>query len=333
MDIEVRHARVVVAVVEAQSISKAAIFLGMPQPSLSALLKRIEKAIGGKLFDRRSSGVTLTMLGQHLVPMLTDLVRRADEIAAEASQVGSATLWFGNVDWTPPTMQRALQRSVPEMMVRTVTTAPAAAVHAVHMGQLTMALVPSLSGIAPVQMNLPGLAAEVVIREPVWLALPHGHPLAECEAVNWPQLSTLSWVRQVPEHWFYPAEQHIFAHLGALNPGVVHHVGGHAEAMSWVRDGGMAALVPPTAASPEVSLVGIPDPPQNELLLVWSRSTVRHNTVRLVADAVRGYHLKYARSIPRYRSWIMRHPLDFADQVGIRVDGTPAGATLAARAA
>src|SRR5437588_12431157 len=51
MEIEVRHARAVATLVQAGSISKAASLLDLPQPSLSALLTRIEKTVGGEVFE------------------------------------------------------------------------------------------------------------------------------------------------------------------------------------------------------------------------------------------------------------------------------------------
>jgi DNA-binding transcriptional LysR family regulator len=313
MDIEVRHARAVVTLVQAGSISKAASLLDLPQPSLSALLKRIEKAVGGQLFDRTSSGVTPTLLGQRLIPKLTDLARQADEISAEATRLSSGTLWFGNFDWTPAAMHMQIQRALPELVLRTVTMSPADAVSAVRKGTLNAALVPSLAGIAPVQFADSGLTAKVVVREPIWLALPKGHDFDDREIVSWQVLAKLSWVRQVPEHWFHPAEQYIFGQLGLFSPCVAHHVGGHAEAMSWVRDAGMAALTPPTGANSEVTLAAIPDAPQNELMLVWRRGVLAQHTLRQLVDTIRIYYTDYARTMPRYWSWIVRHPHDFAE--------------------
>ena len=46
MDLELRHLRIVHAVAEAGSVTKAATRLGLAQPSLTAQLKRIERSLG-----------------------------------------------------------------------------------------------------------------------------------------------------------------------------------------------------------------------------------------------------------------------------------------------
>ena len=52
MDIELRHLRVICAIAESGSVTKAAASLGLAQPALTAQLQRIERALGGPLFDR-----------------------------------------------------------------------------------------------------------------------------------------------------------------------------------------------------------------------------------------------------------------------------------------
>ncbi|MER5418618.1 helix-turn-helix domain-containing protein [Streptosporangium roseum] len=51
MDLEVRHLRVIHAIAEYGSISKAASSLGLSQPSLAGQLQRIERMFGGRLLQ------------------------------------------------------------------------------------------------------------------------------------------------------------------------------------------------------------------------------------------------------------------------------------------
>src|SRR5947208_5111057 len=57
MELEVRHLKVLVAVADHGSVTKAATALGLSQPALSAQLRRIERAMGGPLFERSQDGV------------------------------------------------------------------------------------------------------------------------------------------------------------------------------------------------------------------------------------------------------------------------------------
>lgn len=313
MHLEIRHARVVMTLAEAGSISKAAVKLSLPQPSLTAQLRRIEKAVGGDLFVRSAFGITPTPLGEHLIPMLADLATRADAVVAEASSLTSGILRFGNAEWTPVTLRRALQTSLPSVEVQTVTLDPASSVEAVNRGELTAALIPSPEAVDGVRPLDPSLAKEIIVREPIWLALPHEHALARHTTVSSHHLAELSWVRHARGHWFHPVEEHLFRKLDHPAPEVLHYAGGHAEAMAWVRDAGAAALATPTGSTPDVSLVAITEPLRSRLMLVWRPGSIHPNTLRQLVDVLRRYYCDHARTIPRYWNWMTERPTDFPE--------------------
>ncbi len=313
MHIEIRHARVVATVAESGSISKAAAALGLPQPSLTAQLRRIEKAVGGELFIRSRSGITPTPLGERLIPLLVDLAARADAVIAEASAITSGVLRVGNAGWTPVALQQAIQSSLPYWEVRTETLDPMAGVDAVYRGALTAALVPNAEAIAPLRLPGPAFAKEVVVREPVCVALPQGHELAGRTPVSWPRLAELGWVRQTGTHWFRRVEDHVFADVARFTPSVLRHVGGSAEAMDWVRDADAAALVTPTAARGDVALVPVEQAPRSHLLLLWRRESMHPNTQHRLVHTLRAYYCEYAAAMPGYWSWMTDHPAEFAE--------------------
>jgi DNA-binding transcriptional LysR family regulator len=313
MHIEIRHARVVATVAEAGSISKAAAALGLPQPSLTAQLRRIEKAVGGELFTRSRSGITPTPLGERLIPLLVDLATRADAVIAEASSLSSGVLRIGNAEWTPATLHQAIQGSLPYWEVQTETLDPLAGVEAVYRGALTAALVPSPEAIAPLRVPESTFAKELIVREPICVALPKGHELADMSVISWPKLAELRWVRHVRGHWFHHTEDHVFTDVGRITPNVVHHVGSQAEAISWVRDTRVAALVMPTGASRDVVLVPIEQAPRSHLLLVWRRESIHPNTQHRLVHTLRGYYCEYASAMERYWAWMTSHPAEFAE--------------------
>ncbi|MFE9402652.1 LysR family transcriptional regulator [Streptomyces sp. NPDC006530] len=313
MNVELRHARIVMAIDCAGSISKAAVELNLPQSSLTAQLHRIEKAIGGELFVRSRSGVLPTSRGERLLPLLADLVHQADLVIAEASAFSSEVFRFGNAEWTPPSLRMVLQEALPVGEVRSETLAPAAAVAAVRGGALNAALVPSMALVAPADVLEPALAKTVIVREPVWLAVPRGHPLADRAGVGVADLAGLTWVRYARDHWFHPIEKHLFAKFDHADPEVLHYVDGHHEAMNWVRDAGAAALTTPTGATKEVALVPLSGTASTEMLLVWRTDSLARGTLRSLVDTVRRYYCEYARTIPRYWAWIAQHPESFAE--------------------
>ncbi|MFF4016233.1 LysR family transcriptional regulator [Streptomyces sp. NPDC001843] len=313
MNVELRHARIVTVIDRNGSISKAAVELNLPQSSLTAQLRRIEKAIGGELFVRTRSGVIPTRLGERLIPMLAGLVRQADLIIAEATAHASDVFRFGNTEWTPPSLRTVLQGALPVAEVQTETLDPESAVEAVRNGGLDAALVTSMAPVAPAEVLELPLAKTVVVREPVWLAVPPRHPLADRSVVGMRDLAGLSWVRYARDHWFHPIEKHLFTRFAGNDPEVLHYVDGHHEAMNWVRDAGAAALTTPTGATSEVSLVPVRGTESTELLLVWRGDSLAGGMLRSLVETVRRYYCEYARTIPRYWSWVVEHPEDFAE--------------------
>jgi DNA-binding transcriptional LysR family regulator len=274
-------------------------------------LRRIERTLGGDLFVRSKNGITPTLFGQRLIPKLAHLVLHADDVLAEALSGKSDVLRFGNAEWTPTALHEALQKSLPDLQIQTATMGPHDEVEAVYTGSLTAALVPILKGAAPARLSEPVLASKVVTREPVWLALPSGHPLAQRDTASLADLARLTWVRRSHGDWFHPAEQRMFNELKDFDPAVLHHVSGHVEAMSWVREAGAACLVPPGGAAADVSLAAIADAPVIEFALVWRRGAVHAQTLRRLVETIREYHYDWARSIPRYWSFMSEHPRDF----------------------
>ncbi|MBT2405490.1 MULTISPECIES: LysR family transcriptional regulator [unclassified Streptomyces] len=322
MELELRHARIVVTISTTGSISAGAQELGLPQPSLTAQLRRIERAVGGDLFVRSRSGVTPTELGARLVPRLADLVRRADEVMAEAQAAAGGPLQLGNTEWTPPTLRDALQAALPGTPVQTRTLPPQAAVEAVQRGSLTAALVPRVPGpggpgSGESDTGEPALGRALVVREPVWLAVPRGHRLAGRELLRADELAEvtedhgLPWVRSSGDHWFHSVERRV---LGAAAPArVLHQVNSHQEAMNWVRDTGVAALTTPSGAVPEVTLVPVAGTQRVEMVLLWRGSAVSRETLHTLVDTVRAYYCGYARSRPGYWAWMQRHPDEFRE--------------------
>ncbi|MFI1018843.1 LysR family transcriptional regulator [Streptomyces sp. NPDC020965] len=314
VNVELRHAKIVAVIDRVGSISKAAVELKLPQSSLTAQLRRIEKAVGGDLFIRSRSGVVATSLGERLIPMLVELVQQADMVIAEAAAFSSDVFRFGHAEWTPPSLRSALQDALPVGEVQTETLNPAAAVEAVRRGVLNAAMVPSMALIAPAEVPELALARTIIVREPVWLAVPWGHPLSGYETVDTADLADLTWVRFTRDHWFHPIERHVFAKLdGRADPDVLHYVDGHHEAMSWVRDAGAAALTTPTGATRDICLVPITGTESTEILLVRRGDALSRDTLRSLVKTIRLYYCEYARTIPRYWCWIIEHPENFTE--------------------
>ncbi|MFF3027796.1 LysR family transcriptional regulator [Microbacterium sp. NPDC057944] len=87
MTFEVRHLRALCAIASAGSLSRAAADLGMTQPSLSALLQRLEQQLGVSLFLRGHRGVVPTAAGAQIVKRAQIALAEFDRLDADLSGI------------------------------------------------------------------------------------------------------------------------------------------------------------------------------------------------------------------------------------------------------
>ncbi|WP_370934466.1 LysR family transcriptional regulator [Amycolatopsis sp. cg13] len=307
MQIEVRHARIVAALAEMGSISRAAARLDLPQPSVSAQLRRIERLLGGELFVRSSVGVLPTPRGERLIPMLVELADRAEAVMAEAFSLSATVVKIGVAEGVRVSLTKAIREAVGDRKIQTVTMEPDAALGAVGAGAITAALVPALEVPGPALHLDPGLDTEVVLREPICLALPFGHPYAAEPMLSSAQLAGLTWVRHTPGHRFRAVEERLFSDFGSGGPEVVHEVGGQVEALNWVRQGEAAALTTPTGPIQGVELVAVREIPSSKVGLFWRKGAIDADAVELLLDALRAHFRELSLRVPSYRAWLLEN--------------------------
>jgi DNA-binding transcriptional LysR family regulator len=105
MNLELRHLKVVCAIAETGSVTKAASLLGLAQPALTAQLQRIERTLGGPLFERDRRGARPTALGELvlsrarvLLPAMKGLQDEAARLAGSgADEEGMSRYRFGTI--------------------------------------------------------------------------------------------------------------------------------------------------------------------------------------------------------------------------------------------
>lgn len=198
MDLELRHLRVLCAVADAGSVTKAAAQLGLAQPALTAQLNRIERILGGQLFERNRHGARPTALGELvlararvLLPAVSTLreeaARLANAGAADRCRLGSVSgQIFGRLLHRLAAAQPQAQVSSYVCWSQDELVSMAAA------GRLDFVLL-GVCGDAP-----PPGERELVWRDlltvPVWALLPADHPLAGQTAVDLAELAGEQWI-------------------------------------------------------------------------------------------------------------------------------------------
>lgn len=177
---EIRHLRYFLAVAEAGHMTRAAERLGIQQPPLSQQIKALEKSLGMALFHRHPKGVALSDAGRQFEMEARRLVDDMAAMEQRMARVARGELGVLNVGFTSsaaahtftPEALRACRRAWPGIALSIREDHAAGITEAVAAGRLHC-------GLIRVPVSQPeGLTFEVLLREPVLVALPGDHALA-----------------------------------------------------------------------------------------------------------------------------------------------------------
>ncbi|HWM36782.1 MAG TPA: LysR family transcriptional regulator [Streptomyces sp.] len=199
MDLEVRHLRVIRAVADAGSLTRAAAALGLSQPSLTAQLQRIERMLGGPLFVRHRGGASPTALGELVIAKARDLLPQLDSVQQEVlSHLGfsDGRLALRYVANPGPLMVRLLdplRELFPGADAKLRTEADVATViDLVAARQQDLGALVEYEGKPRPQRG--EVEQQVVAVEPAFVLLPEEHPMAGQPMLDLRELADDVWV-------------------------------------------------------------------------------------------------------------------------------------------
>jgi DNA-binding transcriptional LysR family regulator len=318
-EIELRHLRVLCAVADAGSLSRAAAQLGVSQPALTAQLQRIERRIGGELFRRGNDGVRLTELGTYVVRAGRLVLAEADRFALGVAErvraqarmnvvrVGGppgprVPLWAAQIATARGGSEVPIEVSIDtEDLVRQVTA-----------GELDFLMLEGAPGHTPALP--PQLRSQLLLVEPEFVGLPAGHPLAVREHIALAELADEDWVA-LPLN--ASAEQLAFTRACAaagFTPRIRHEVTDGLTARTLVARGAVCLASAVATEGPGVVIRGLTGTPlTQEIALVW-HADGRH--AQWAHEALRCAALGYTSLIegsPTFRSWWQVHPEEHAE--------------------
>lgn len=201
MPVELRQLRYFVVLGEELHFRRAAERLHLAQPALSQAIKRLERALGTRLLERTTRTVVLTPAGEAFLPEARLAVFHADRAVAAArrhTQASGATVRLGFVSalataFAPLVARRFYERQ-PDADLRLAELTKRAQLEALGTGELDVALV---YGDDETTSN--GFVSEVLRDEPLYVAVPAGHRLAERSSVRLEELAREPWIAIAPE--------------------------------------------------------------------------------------------------------------------------------------
>jgi DNA-binding transcriptional LysR family regulator len=191
--VELRQLEAFVAVAGELHFGRAAQKLHMGQPTLSDLIRRLEREVGTPLLTRTTRRVALTQAGAELLGRATVILDDVEGAAAAVRRLADGDAGTVRLGITPPAapvlaphLETALHEAAPDvrLVVRRMWLPDLE--RAIGDGALDIALT-----CGPVA-DPPGILSEVFCAEPVVVGLRVGHRLAERDTVDLRDLSTES---------------------------------------------------------------------------------------------------------------------------------------------
>ncbi|MFI1359870.1 LysR family transcriptional regulator [Streptomyces sp. NPDC020898] len=199
MDLEIRHLRVLNAIADTGSLTRAAAALGFSQPALSAQLRRIERSLGGALFVRDGSGSRPTAFGAlvlaHAHGILTaheDLLRDIRQRGPEDSDLTAVRL--GSV---PGPLTAVLVTTARRLLPRAEITLHTCDTEEEQLELLATGRLDFGLAVDYPEYELalrPGIGDALLAVEPVFVLISERHPLADRPDIPLRDLSGEAWL-------------------------------------------------------------------------------------------------------------------------------------------
>lgn len=176
--------RYIVALARERHFGRAAEKCHVSQPTLSVALKKVEQRIGALLFERSSTEVRPTPLGEQVAAQAERVLEEAtklDEIAQQGKDPLVGPLRLGAIytiaPYLLPRLIPALNRRAPQMPLYLQENFTLRLAEQLRRGELDVA-------ILALPFAEPGIVTRAVYDEPFRVAAPVGHPLAREKKVK-----------------------------------------------------------------------------------------------------------------------------------------------------
>ncbi len=248
-----------VTLAEEQHFGRASLRLGISPPTLTHQIQKLESELGAKLLQRKgNTKIVLTEAGRRFLPGAREVLRQAEETAAVARQaergeLGRLQVGFMNVvsgagllrSWIRP-----FQQANPAIDITTYRLAPMAQIAGIVHDQLD-------AGFMRTPRKYPsGVRGFPIYRQPLALALPSEHPLAQRKVISPAMLARETFVSTTPQLdiGFFGYTEAI-ARIGGFVPRVVKRDGDFSSLLAHVALGYGIAVVPELMKTMHVSNV------------------------------------------------------------------------------
>jgi DNA-binding transcriptional LysR family regulator len=280
------------AIIEHGSLNKAAERMRVSQSTLTRQMHSLENDIGGRLFERGTTGVALTASGHALADGIRPVLADFDSVIAgvrtlahgKSKRLRVGYLASAAADYLHPALT-ALRRAHPEVKVKLHDLSPGEQIGGLRKGELDVALIGNVGTF---------LSREFFVRRIAWLplmvALPETHPLATKTSLQIADLKRESFIgapeRDMPGHnrWIIQ-----LCKRAGFRPRFLLDAESLTEGLAAIVMEGAVSLLPEytkRAAVPGVVFRPLRDATAKwDLIVAWQRGKVS-SPVRVLVDAL-----------------------------------------------
>jgi len=272
---ELRQLRYFLMVGDTLHFGRAAEQLHIAQQPLSYQIKQLENELGVELFKRTTRSVTLTPAGEAL---LADVraglgrIERGVEVAQRIARGEGGKLHIGYASTTlysvMPPIVRQFRERFPQVEVVLHELVSPTLEHQILSEELDVGIVLSAGA------TVPGLAYETIYQEPVAVALPKSHPLAQRATIALHELADEPFVMYARSAKRQTFDEFIaLCHMAGFSPTIAQEAANESAVLGLVAAGLGVTLVARSLSSvrpDEVAYRQLVDPPMTaQVAVVW----------------------------------------------------------------
>ncbi|ASM76768.1 LysR family transcriptional regulator [Vitreoscilla filiformis] len=288
--------RYIVAVARERHFGRAAEACFVSQPTLSVAIKKLEEELDVKLFERGSSEVSTTPLGEAIVRQAQTVLEQAQalrDIAKTGKDPLTGPLRLGLIYTIGPYLLPELVRQAiartPQMPLMLHENFTAKLLDMLRANELDCAILAERFPDA-------GLAVAPLYDEPFLVAVPASHPLAQRGAVSAQELKEETMLLLGAGHCFRDHVLEVcpeFARFSSDSEGIRRSFEGSSlETIKHMVASGMGVTVVPglsvpREAHPHLRFVEFAAPvPTRRVVLAWRKSFTRYEAIAALRNAI-----------------------------------------------
>ena len=288
--------RYIVAVARERHFGRAAEACFVSQPTLSVSIKKLEEELDVRIFERGSSEVSVTPLGQEIVRQAQAVIEQAlqiKEIAMRGKDPLAGPLRLG-VIYTigpyllPDLVKQAIART-PQMPLVLQENFTAKLLEMLRTGELDCAIMAEPFPDA-------GLASAALYDEPFMVALPRTHPLTERTSIGAEELKSETMLLLGTGHCFRDHVLEVcpeYARFSSDAEGIRKSFEGSSlETIKYMVASGVGITVVPQLSvakdmQQQVAYLPFAEPvPTRRVVLVWRRTFTRYKAIAALRNAI-----------------------------------------------